>query len=302
MFILFFICGNFKSMILCSLRLNSHPLFFTLVITTSLFIFIPAFSIEPLSKESTRIFKHQINHHKTPQFCHKLTMAISKLPFIHLLFFFLIPAVNSIGVNYGTLGDNLPPPTTVARFLESNTIIDRVRIFDANPDVLKAFSGTNILVSVTIPNGDIPSLNDPWNARRWVNANIKPFYPATKIHYICVGTEVLHWGPQSIIDHLLSTMRVLHAALIKAGIKDIKVSSPHSLSILSSSNPPSKGSFRSGWDVKYLAPMLRFHRETKSGFMVNPYTYYAYSPGNESYCLFKPNAGLYDKATGKRYI
>ncbi|KAK1410315.1 hypothetical protein QVD17_36850 [Tagetes erecta] len=228
-------------------------------------------------------------------------MPISKLPFLHLLVLFLIPAVNSIGVNYGTLGDNLPSPATVATFLKSNTIIDRVRIFDVNPDVLKAFSGTDILVSVTIPNGDIPSLNDPWNARRWVNTNIKPYYPATKIHYICVGTEVLHWGPQSIIDHLLSTMRVLHAALIKVGIKDIKISSPHSLSILSASNPPSKASFRSGWDVKYLAPMLRFHRETKSGFMVNPYTYYAYTPANESYCLFKPNAGLYDKATRKRY-
>ncbi|KAJ0752904.1 putative glucan endo-1,3-beta-D-glucosidase [Helianthus annuus] len=218
-----------------------------------------------------------------------------------LLLLLLVPAVTSIGVNYGTLADNLPPPAAVAQFLKTNTIIDRVRIFDVNPEVIQAFAGTGILVSVTIPNGDIPSLTDPWNARRWVNSNIKPFYPATKIHYICVGTEVLHWGPQSIVDHLVPAMRVLHAALVKAGIKDVKVSTPHSLSILLKSNPPSKALFRPGWDVGNLAPILRFHRETKSAFMVNPYTYYAYTPGNESYCLFKPNAGLYDKATGKRY-
>ncbi|KAL4556883.1 hypothetical protein LXL04_035049 [Taraxacum kok-saghyz] len=232
-------------------------------------------------------------------------MAISKTPSLHLhhlLFLLLVaPAVNSIGVNYGTLGDNLPPPATVARFLKTNTIIDRIRIFDVNPDIIKAFAGTDILVSVTVPNGDIPSLTDPWNARRWVNSNIKPFYPATKIHYICVGTEVLHWGPQNIVDNLVPAMRVLHAALVKAGIEDIKISSPHSLSILSSSTPPSNASFRHGWDVGTLAPMLRFHRQTKSGFMVNPYTYYGYTPALENFCLFKPNNGLFDKVTGKRY-
>nr|XP_043617955.1 glucan endo-1,3-beta-glucosidase-like [Erigeron canadensis] len=230
-------------------------------------------------------------------------MAISKLPsFHHFLFLLLLaPVVSSIGVNYGTLGDNLPPPATVAQFLKSNTIIDRVRIFDFNPDVIKAFANTNILVSVTVPNGDIPSLTDPWNARRWVDTNIKPFYPATKIHYICVGTEVLHWGPQNIVDNLVPAMRVLHAALLKAGINDIKISSPHSLSILASSTPPSKASFKSGWDVGNLAPMLRFHRETNSGFMVNPYTYYGYSHALENFCLFKPNKGLFDKTTKKRY-
>ncbi|KAK9064435.1 hypothetical protein SSX86_015817 [Deinandra increscens subsp. villosa] len=226
-------------------------------------------------------------------------MAISCLfLFLSLL---LIPGATSIGVNYGTLGDNLPPPATVARFLESKTIIDRVRIFDVNPEILKAFAGTDILISVTVANGDIPSLTDPWTARRWVDNNIKPFYPATKIHYICVGTEVLHWGPQNIVDHLVPAMRVLHAALIKAGMKEIKISTPHALSILFSSIPPSKASFRPGWDVGNLVPILRFHRETKSGFMVNPYPYYAYSPGNESFCLFKPNAGLYDRGTRKRY-
>ncbi|KAI3757962.1 hypothetical protein L6452_05507 [Arctium lappa] len=231
-------------------------------------------------------------------------MAVSKTPSLlslFLLLLLLVSAVNSIGVNYGTLGDNLPSPATVAHFLKSNTIIDRVRIFDANPDVIKAFAGTGILVSVTVPNGDIPSLTDPWNARRWVDANIKPFHPATKIHYISVGTEVLHWGPQNIVDDLVPAMRVLHAALVKAGIKDVKVSSPHAMDILLSSSPPSSASFRPGWDVGNLAPMLRFLRQTKSGFMVNPYPYYAYSPVNASFCLFKPNAGLFDKATGKRY-
>ncbi|KAI3519919.1 hypothetical protein L1887_09139 [Cichorium endivia] len=224
----------------------------------------------------------------------------TSLPFV-LLVLLLLPTAYSIGVNYGTLGDNLPPPSEVAHFLKTRTIIDRIRIFDVNTTIIKAFADTGILVSVTVPNGDIPSLTDARNARRWIDANIKPFYPATKIHYICMGTEVLHWGPQPLIDSLVPAMKVLQAALVKEGFDEIKISSPHSLGILLSSVPPSNASFRPGWDVGTLAPMLQFLKQTKSGFMVNPYTYFGYSPENANFCLFKPNAGLFDKATGITY-
>ncbi|KAL0299147.1 UNVERIFIED_CONTAM: Glucan endo-1,3-beta-glucosidase 11 [Sesamum radiatum] len=88
-----------------------------------------------------------------------------------------ITTVNSIGVNYGTLGDNLPPPALVAQFLKEKTTIDRVKTFNVNPDILRAFAKTGIPVTVTIPNDEIPGLTDVHNARRWVSANIKPFYP-----------------------------------------------------------------------------------------------------------------------------
>ncbi|KAM0002430.1 putative glucan endo-1,3-beta-D-glucosidase [Helianthus debilis subsp. tardiflorus] len=226
-------------------------------------------------------------------------MNLIPILFLHLLV--LPAAVIPIGVNYGTLGNNLPSHTEVANFLKTRTIIDRVKIFDTNPDIIKAFANTNILVTVTVPNGDIPSLTNPRNAIRWVNTHIKPYHPATKFHYICVGTEVLHWGPQNLVDNLVPAMKVLHAALVKTGMGDVKVSSPHSLGILLESNPPSNASFRPGWDVGNLAPMLQFLRKTKAGFMVNPYTYFGYSPKYEDFCLFKPNGGLFDKATGKRY-
>jgi len=96
-------------------------------------------------------------------------------------------------------------------------------------------------------------------------------------------------------------MKVLHSALVKEGFDEIKISSPHSLGILKSSDPPSNASFQPGWDVGNLAPMLEFLKETKSGFMVNPYTYFGYSPANANFCLFKPNPGLFDKGTGITY-
>lgn len=210
-------------------------------------------------------------------------------------------AVNSIGVNYGTVGNNLPPPAQVAQFLKEKTTIDRVKLFDVNPDILRAFAGTGIFVAVTVPNGEIPNLVDIRYARRWVGSNIKPFYPQTKINYILVGNEVLHWGPQNLIDNLVAAMRSLHSALIQSGIKGVNVTTAHALSILESSDPPSLAKFRPGWDIGDLAPTLQFLRETRSPFMVNPYPYFGYSPEQASFALFKPNRGIRDRYTKRTY-
>ncbi|XP_062000792.1 glucan endo-1,3-beta-glucosidase-like [Rosa rugosa] len=203
-----------------------------------------------------------------------------------LLLFHLSTTAYSIGVNYGTLGDNLPPPSQVANFLKTQTIIDAVKIFDMNPDIIKAFANSGISLTVTLPNGDIPTLTKPRAARRWVQQNIKPFHPATRIRYICVGTEVLHWGDDAQKSNLVAAMRTLNHALSVEGIKDIKISTPHSLGIMLASEPPSQGRFRPEV-TQILTPMLRFLRETKSPLMVNPYPYFGWTPQNENYALFK---------------
>ncbi|XP_073315769.1 glucan endo-1,3-beta-glucosidase-like [Primulina huaijiensis] len=212
-----------------------------------------------------------------------------------------ITAVDCIGVNYGTLGDNLPPPAQVAAFLKDRTTIDRIKLFDVNPDILRAFADTGILVAVTVPNGEILSLTNVRYARRWVAENIKPFYPRTKINYILVGNKILHWGPQNLIDNLVSAMRSVHKALLLSGIRDIKVTTAHSLGILKRSEPPSLGMFRPGWDVGVLAPMLQFLRESKSPFMVNSYPYFGYSPEKADFALFRPNKGYYDIYSKRTY-
>lgn len=151
------------------------------------------------------------------------TSTLSPSLLLLLLFFHLAVTVTSIGVNYGTLGDNLPPPSTVANFLKTNTIIDSVKIFDVNPQIIQAFANTGISVTVTAPNGDIAALAQIDTARQWVVAHIKPFHPQTKINYILVGSEVLHWGDSAMIRNLVPAMRTLHAALLAEGISGIRV-------------------------------------------------------------------------------
>ncbi|KAL6131463.1 hypothetical protein ACLB2K_069838 [Fragaria x ananassa] len=203
-----------------------------------------------------------------------------------LLLFHLSTTAYSIGVNYGTLGDNLPPPSQVANFLKTQTIIDSLKIFDMNPDIIRAFANSGISLTITLPNGDIPTLTNPRAARRWIQQNIKPFYPATLIRYICVGTEVLHWGDDAQKSNLVAAMRTLNNALRVEGFKGIKVSTPHSLGIMLTSEPPSQGRFRPEV-TPILIQMLRFLRESNSPLMVNPYPYFGWSPENENYALFR---------------
>ncbi|XP_056166129.1 glucan endo-1,3-beta-glucosidase-like [Syzygium oleosum] len=210
-------------------------------------------------------------------------------------------AAYPIGVNYGTVADNLPPPSQVAAFLKSKTTIDRVKLFDANPDILRAFAGTGIAVTVTVGNGDIVSLSKLPAAQSWVAANILPFYPQTLINCIAVGNEILATSDKTLIARLLPAMKALHSALQVANVTNVQVTTPHSLGILSSSDPPSTGRFRRGYDRVIFAPILDFHRQTKSAFMVNPYPFFGFSAKTLNYALFKPNAGIFDAATGINY-
>ncbi|XP_012462205.1 glucan endo-1,3-beta-glucosidase [Gossypium raimondii] len=210
-------------------------------------------------------------------------------------------AVYTIGVNYGTIADNLPTPAQVANFLKTKTNIDRIKIFDTNPDILKAFAGTGISVTVTVGNGDIPSLAKLPGAKAWIEKNILPYHPKTIIRYIAVGNEILATSDKTLIAHLLPAMKALRSALDSANATSVKVSTPHSLGILSTSEPPSAGKFRKGYDKLIFAPILEFHKQTKSPFMVNPYPYFGFKPQTLDYALFKPNGGVFDAGTGINY-
>ncbi|BFG34135.1 hypothetical protein CerSpe_204090 [Prunus speciosa] len=230
-------------------------------------------------------------------------------PKLLLLLFLLVStchvmgaAAYSIGVNYGTIADNLPPPSQVATFLKTKTTIDRVKIFDANPDMLRSFADTKIAVTITVGNGDVPTLAKLSAAQAWVSANILPFHPRTIINRIAVGNEILATSDKDLIAHLLPAMKSLHEALQLANISTVQVGTPHSLGILApNTGPPSQGRFRTGYDRVVFTPMLEFHRQTKSPFLINPYPFFGFVPETLNYALFKPNAGVFDNATGMNY-
>ncbi|KAJ8536924.1 hypothetical protein K7X08_035325 [Anisodus acutangulus] len=181
---------------------------------------------------------------------------------------FLQGVERTIGVNYGAVADDLPPPVQVALFLLKSTSIRRVRLFDANPEILKAFARTGIAVAINVPNDLIPQLTKLTFAQLWVEINILPHVPATNIVRILVGNEAISIANKLLIVSLVPAMETLHAALVEKSLdRHIQISSPHSLGILSNSSPPSTGKFRPGYDTHVLKPLLEFLRATNSPFM-----------------------------------
>lgn len=210
-----------------------------------------------------------------------------------------------IGVNYGEVADNLPPPESTAKLLES-TSISKLRLYGADPAILRALAGTNISVVIGASNGDIPSLaSDPAAASRWVATNVVPFIPNTAISVIAVGNEVLNSGDPNLAAQLIPAMQNLAAAVAAAAPNsNIKVSTVNIMAVLAQSDPPSSGAFHSDL-TSGLKGILQFLTKTKSPFMINPYPYFAYRddprPETLAFCLFQPNSGRYDPGSKITY-
>lgn len=170
-----------------------------------------------------------------------------------------------------------------------------------NSDIIRAFANTNISLTITVPNGEIPKMLDISYAKNYVETNIKPFFPQTKIDIIAIGNEVILLERPEIYMKLVDAMRTFYQALSQCGINTIKVSTPNALGILSKSKFPSMVKFRHEWDYSILVPMLQFLRETNGPFMVNPYPYFDYDPKQVDFFLFRQNKGVFDRITKKLY-
>ncbi|PKA53075.1 Glucan endo-1,3-beta-glucosidase 11 [Apostasia shenzhenica] len=209
-----------------------------------------------------------------------------------------------IGINYGQVANNLPSPEKVIPLLRSIGV-NRVKLFDTNPNILRSFAGTDIELTVGLPDPLIPQIRDPATALSWIRSNIKPYLLRTKISAITVGNEVLTSNDSALIQNLLPAMKSVHYALASVGLdRRIAVTTAHSLTVLSSSYPPSAGAFQPGL-LTYICPLIHFLNKTRSPFLINAYPFFAYKADPKrvslDYVLFRPNAGVVDNSTGLRY-
>ncbi|XP_073056131.1 glucan endo-1,3-beta-glucosidase 14-like [Primulina eburnea] len=226
------------------------------------------------------------------------------LIFLNLSGLMFISDVESLGINYGQVADNLLPPDKVLDLLRSLKL-SKVRIYDTNPQILTSFANSTVQLIVTVENEILPTLTDPNQAVQWVYTHIEPYFPSTRITGISVGNEVFTGGDTTLITYLVPAMVNIHAALVRLGLDQfIKVSSPNSLAVLQESYPPSAGSFQA--ELNGVMPqILRFLATTKSPFWINAYPYFAFKdePNNIplNYVLMNPNPGMLDPYTNLHY-
>ncbi|XP_020594205.1 probable glucan endo-1,3-beta-glucosidase A6, partial [Phalaenopsis equestris] len=111
----------------------------------------------------------------------------------------------------------------------------------------------------------------------------------------------------SFWPYLVPSMIRLQRSIKSFSLHGIKISTTHAMDVLQSSFPPSSGRFRSDIAGPIIRPMLDFLRRTSSYFMIDAYTYFAWSKNPNSisidYALFQANSSLYyhDPATGLTY-
>lgn len=224
-------------------------------------------------------------------------------------FFFLVTFAfadtGKVGINYGRVANNLPPPEKVVELLKSQRI-DRVKTYDTDSAVLAALANSDISVVVAFPNEELSkAAADQSFTDNWVQANISKYYPATKIEAVAVGNEVFA-DPKNTTPFLVPAMKNVYNSLVKYKLdSNVKVSSPIALGALQNSYPPSSGSFKSDLIEPALKPMLEFLRKTSSYLMVNAYPFFAYSANADKisldYALFRDNPGQVDSGNGLKY-
>lgn len=185
----------------------------------------------------------------------------------------------------------MPSPTQVVALLKSQQI-RHIRLYDADMAMLTALAKSGIEVTVTVPNEQLLGIGQSnATAAKWVSKNVVAHVPAVNITAIAIGSEVLTALPNAALV-LVSAMKFVHSALVAANLdRKIKVSSPHSSSIILDSFPPSQAFFNRSWEP-VIVPMLKLLQSTDSHLMLNVYPYYDYMQSNGviplDYALFRP--------------
>ncbi|KAL2467394.1 Glycosyl hydrolase superfamily protein [Abeliophyllum distichum] len=238
-------------------------------------------------------------------FLHRIALLHIFLGFLLTLSGFgSVREVESLGINYGQVGNNLPAPDKVLELLHSLRIT-KARIYDTNPQVLTAFANSNVELMVTVENQVLSTLMDQQQALQWVGTHIRPYFPATRITGIAVGNELFTGDDLTLINNVVPAMVSIHAALVKLGLDQyIHVTTPNSLAVLAESYPPSAGTFQSEL-TGIMSQILKFLADTKAPFLINAYPYFAYKDDSNripiDYVLFNRNPGMIDPYTKLHY-
>ncbi|XP_043693497.1 glucan endo-1,3-beta-glucosidase 8-like [Telopea speciosissima] len=211
-------------------------------------------------------------------------MAGSRFFCNHLLILFLV-LMNlvlkggSVGVNWGTMASHQLPPEKVVQILTENGF-DKVKLFEANDEILTALAGTGIEVMVAIPNIMLQDMSgDPQVARNWVEENITGYtnIGGVNIRYVAVGNEpFLQTYNGTFSQVTLPALQNVQKALNEVGLGNrIKATVPFNADIYNSpvSKPvPSAGDFRS--DIRELTiEIVQYLNENAAPFTVNIYPF-----------------------------
>ncbi|XP_009127212.1 glucan endo-1,3-beta-glucosidase 5 [Brassica rapa] len=196
---------------------------------------------------------------------------------IILLYGNLFIEVEGIGVNWGSQASHPLPPATVVRLLRENGI-QKVKLFEADSQILRALSRSGIQVMVGIPNDLLaPIAGSVAVAERWVSQNVSAHVSSNgvDIRYVAVGNEPFLKSFNGTFESItLPALQNIQSALIKAGLaSQVKVTVPLNADVYeSASNLPSAGDFRA--EIRDLMiSIVKFLSDNQAPFTINIYPF-----------------------------
>ncbi|KAG2288745.1 hypothetical protein Bca52824_048349 [Brassica carinata] len=124
-----------------------------------------------------------------------------------------------VGINYGQIANNLPSPARVAVLLRSLNIT-RVKLYDADPNVLSSFSNSQVDFMIGLGNEFLQNMStDPTKAQSWIQQRLQPHITKTRITSIVVGNEIFKTNDRVLISSLLPAMKAVYSALTNLGLE-----------------------------------------------------------------------------------
>ncbi|KAL0432002.1 UNVERIFIED_CONTAM: Glucan endo-1,3-beta-glucosidase 6 [Sesamum radiatum] len=213
-----------------------------------------------------------------------------------LLLLAMLHPVGGIGANWGSQLSHPLPPDKVVRMLRENGI-QKVKLFDADYDTLKALGGSGIEVMVGIPNDMLANFaTNSKAAEKWVSQNVSHHLTSNVlIRYVAVGNEpFLETYNGSFLRTTFPALKNVQDALTKAGLRNqVKVTVPLNADVYTTaSGLPSGGDFRA--DIHdFMIPIVKLLSDNAAPFTVNIYPFISlYTDSNfpVEYAFFDGNA------------
>ncbi|KAK6934820.1 Glycoside hydrolase family 17 [Dillenia turbinata] len=182
-----------------------------------------------------------------------------------------------LGCNWGVQASHLLPPNIVVKMLKDNGFT-KVKLFEAEPNVLKALGKSGIQVMIGIPNDFLaPLANSVDFAVHWVDRNVSTYISkfGVDVRYVAVGNEpFLKTYKDTYLQTTFPALKNVQAALIKAGLaRQVKVTIPLNADVYQSdSGLPSGGDFRS--DIHSLmVSIIKFLNDNNGPLTINIYPF-----------------------------
>ncbi|CAL9125417.1 unnamed protein product [Musa acuminata var. zebrina] len=202
-------------------------------------------------------------------------MSLTCLLCVALLVVAMATGGGAVGVNWGKMATHRLPPKKVVKMLVENGF-DKVKMFDADSDMLEALTGTDIEVMVGIPNYMLEAVSiDQQRAADWVDENVTSwrYTGGVNIKYVAVGNEPLlraYGGNYS--RPTLRALKKIQKALDDSGLgSHVKATVPFNADIYTSPGPhpvPSAGHFQPETRETVLK-ILAVLSENNAPFVVN---------------------------------